>query len=331
MMDPSTVVSAICLRCSSRPESTEALPNPLPSKEWWKLIMDITEQNRRSCEQESTKLQRSLEEALMTIMKCAGEQSMYSKGQILLKEGDVNSTMYLIESGLCEVSIMLGAVKTAKGIDGGVPTVVAKLSTDDILGEISFILGCQASATVTVASHGAALRKIDMKTCEQLLKKGGFKAKDLLLQIAFKLAGKLVISNNTKLAQLKLQKERQERAMLALEMQSDAVKAQKKLEQQGKEIKPVESLASIRLTTYKKMFDKYDKDSKGHVSASECRLILSDCGVECTSEILETMIDRYDSDGSGEIEFNEFLRMIEGISASAAQVSPLTLWKSCFG
>ena len=307
----SSLAGAVSLRCASKPQGTEATPNPLPSKEWWKLSLDITEQNQRSCDEEINVLKRSVQKQLLSIMKCAGEPFTHSKGQTLLKEGDANATLYLIESGICEVSVMLGAVRTPKGVEGGVPTVVAKLSTDDVVGEISFVLGCPASATVTVSSECAAFRKIEMKECVRLLESAGIKAKDLLKQIAFKLAEKLDLTNNAKLAQMQLQKERQDR------LQSQALCAKTNED----DFDAVDSTVSIRLSVYKSMFDKYDENSNGTICTSECKKILRDCGVVYNPRVLEAMIARYDASGKGNLEFDEFARLIEGVSSEKAQVS----------
>ncbi len=287
-----------------------ALPSPLPSKEWWKLAIDIIDQNQRSCEEEVNILKRSVQKQLLAIMKCAGEPFTFSKGQILLKEGETNATLYMIESGVCEVSVMLGAVRTAIGVEGGIPTVVAKLSIDDVLGEISFVLGYPASATVTVSSECAAFRKIEMRHCARLLDSAGIKAKDLLKLIAFKLAEKLEIANNAKLSQLELQKERKDRAQ-ALTLSTKI---------SDRDFDPTALKASIRHSVYKRMFDKFDALSSGSISTSECKNVLQECGIEYNPKILQMMVARYDANGNGKIEFDEFMQLIEGVSSEKAQV-----------
>jgi CRP-like cAMP-binding protein len=305
-----SLAGAVCLRCALKPKATEALPSPLPTKDWWKLAIDITDQNQRSCDEEFSILKQSVQKQLLAIMKCAGEPFTYSKGQILLKEGDTNATLYMIESGICEVSVMLGAVRTTIGVKGGIPTVVAKLSTDDVVGEISFVLGCPASATVTVSSECAAFRKIEMKDCARLLDSAGIKAKDLLKQIAFKLSEKLELADNSKLSQLQLQKERQDRAQaLALSAKIGDC-----------DFDPSALKASIRYSVYKCMFDKFDAHSSGSISISECKNVFRECGVECNPKILQVMIARYDANENGQIEFDEFMRLIEDVSSEKAQV-----------
>ena len=309
------LTGAVCLRCASKPKATKYISNPPPSKDWWKLILEVNERNQHSCHEKVDSLKRDVEQALLNIMKCAGEPLTYSKGQILLREGETNSTLYLIVFGSCDVSIILGAVKTAAGIEGGVSTVIAKLSTDDITGEISFVLGLPASATVTVSSECAQLRKIDMINCAQLLRTAGFKSSELIKQIAFKLAEKLEISNNAKLSQLKLQKERYERKKMQL-LDLDTPH-----ELSAKDLFKEDSETSIRLATFKCMFDKYDKDCSGSIFASECKLIFQDCNIAHNAMYLEEMMARYDSDASGTIEFEEFLRLFAGMSSEKAQVS----------
>ena len=302
----SSLGRAICLRCASKPPVTQSSPNPLPAKDWWKLAIEISEQNERSHHEEFNSLKRSVQMQLLTILKSAGEPFTCSKGQTLIKEGEINSTLYLIETGKCDVSVMLGAVRTAVGVEGGVSTSVAELSADDIIGEISFVLGCPASATVSISSEFVAIRKMEMTHCARLLESSGFKAKDLLKQIAFKLAEKLDLKSNAKLARLQLQQERQKRSTKSpiKEMALDQV----------------DLTASIRLATYKRMFDDYDTNSSGAICTSECKNILRDCGIEYNSEVLEVMIERYDANGNGEIEFDEFMRLIDGISSEKAQV-----------
>jgi CRP-like cAMP-binding protein len=308
------LTGAVCLRCASKPKATKLISNPPPSKDWWKLILEVNERNQHSCREKVDSLKRDVEQALLKIMKSAGEPLTYSKGHILLREGEVNSTLYLIVFGSCDVSIMLGAVKTAAGIEGGVSTVIAKLSSDDVFGEISFVLGSPASATVTVSSESANLRKIDMTQCAQLLRTAGFKPSELIKQIAFKLAEKLEISNNTKLSQLKLQKERHERKKTQLDLDTPH-------ELSAKDLFKEDSETSIRLATFKCMFDKYDKNCSGSIFASECKLIFQDCNIAHDAMYLEEMMARYDSDASGTIEFEEFLRLIAGMSSEKSQVS----------
>jgi CRP-like cAMP-binding protein len=316
----SLLTGAICLRCASKPNVTKSIPNPSPSKDWWKLILEFTEQNQNSRDEKVDSLKRDVDKAILDIMNCA-ELFTYSKGQILLKEGDSNSTLYFIAFGSCDVSIMLGVVKTAAGIEGGVPTVIAKLSAGDVVGEISFVLGSPASATVTVSSEFAQLRKIEMKHCAQLLRTAGFKSSELIKQITFKLAQKLDISDNAKLSQVKLQKERHERKKKQL---LDLDSPQKF---SAENLFEGDSETSIRLATFKQMFDKYDKESSGSINTSKCKLIFQDCKIAHNTEYLEQMMARYDSDASGSIDFDEFLRLIEGLSSEKAQVS---FHNSCF-
>lgn len=61
---------------------------------------------------------------------------------------------------------------------------------------------------------------------------------------------------------------------------------------------------------YREIFDCYDLDGGGSISASELEVLMSDCGHTLSSIELETLLREADEDGNGEIDFGEFCQMM---------------------
>ncbi|KAL9252668.1 putative calcium-binding protein CML27 [Drosera capensis] len=61
----------------------------------------------------------------------------------------------------------------------------------------------------------------------------------------------------------------------------------------------------------KEVFNRYDKDNNGVISADELFQVMSEIDKSCTRAGCERTIQKYDSDGDGNISFDEFKKMIK--------------------
>lgn len=76
------------------------------------------------------------------------ETRRFEPGTVLLSEGEVSDSIYLITDGLVTVTKSVGASEI----------VVAELCTGDVLGEVSFVDNGPVSATVTTTTEVEAMR-----------------------------------------------------------------------------------------------------------------------------------------------------------------------------
>ena len=61
------------------------------------------------------------------------------------------------------------------------------------------------------------------------------------------------------------------------------------------------------------VFEQFDKDRSGFISAAELRIALSKLGVQLSHPDAEKLMRQYDADGSGLIEFAEFRRLADDL------------------
>ena len=71
----------------------------------------------------------------------------FARGEVLMRQGEVGTSMYVITRGAAEVSIFAAGVKE----------VLADLGPGDVVGEISLLTGAYRNATVTATRKVTAL------------------------------------------------------------------------------------------------------------------------------------------------------------------------------
>lgn len=76
------------------------------------------------------------------------ERVHVAAGDVVVREGDAGDYYYLIESGRCEVSRLIG----------GTPVPLAELKAGDAFGEEALVAGATRNASVTMRSDGVLLR-----------------------------------------------------------------------------------------------------------------------------------------------------------------------------
>jgi CRP-like cAMP-binding protein len=86
-------------------------------------------------------------------------QETFASGEEIIRQGDLGSSMFIIESGNVDVTV---------SDSGSAPTRLAILSSKDVFGEMSLMTGAQRSATVTAMVETRILR-IDKPAMSKLL------------------------------------------------------------------------------------------------------------------------------------------------------------------
>ena len=86
-------------------------------------------------------------------------QETFASGEEIIRQGDLGSSMFIIESGNVDVTV---------SDSGSAPTRLAILSSKDVFGEMSLMTGAQRSATVTALVESRILR-IDKPAMSKLL------------------------------------------------------------------------------------------------------------------------------------------------------------------
>ena len=93
----------------------------------------------------------------------------FSRGEVLIRQGEVGTSMFAVTRGAAEVSIFAAGVKE----------VVADLGPGDVVGEISLLTGAYRNATVTATKKVTAV-EIAKPALQSLL----FDAPDLIPRFA---------------------------------------------------------------------------------------------------------------------------------------------------
>ncbi len=91
----------------------------------------------------SASLFSALADADADVLAGLGREEAYRKGQPIFREGDPSGKLYLVISGVVEIS------KSAPGLAR--PAALARLERGDILGEVSAFDGALRSATASAA------------------------------------------------------------------------------------------------------------------------------------------------------------------------------------
>jgi small-conductance mechanosensitive channel/CRP-like cAMP-binding protein len=110
----------------------------------------------------------------------AAEQS-FAAGEVVIRQGDPGTSMYVIETGRVAVTAALGS---------GVPTTLAELGPGDFFGEMSLLTGAARSATVT-ALHESRLIVIDKEGLRPMVEARPELAERLGAALADREAGRL--------------------------------------------------------------------------------------------------------------------------------------------
>lgn len=88
--------------------------------------------------------------------------------------------------------------------------------------------------------------------------------------------------------------------------------------------KTVQIVSSIfneeMLSTLKEHFDSIDIDNSGQIDAEELEQLYTNLGIQATPQQLEDMILRADKDNNKSIDFEEFIRALEGEDSSVRTV-----------
>lgn len=72
----------------------------------------------------------------------------------------------------------------------------------------------------------------------------------------------------------------------------------------------VELLSPEQVEGFKKAFNMFDKEKKGHIATRQIGTLLRTMGQAFEERDLRDLIAEVDQDGSGEIEFDEFLTLV---------------------
>eukprot|EP01062_Namystynia_karyoxenos_P044885 TRINITY_DN3318_c0_g1_i1.p1 TRINITY_DN3318_c0_g1~~TRINITY_DN3318_c0_g1_i1.p1 ORF type:complete len:205 (+),score=76.72 TRINITY_DN3318_c0_g1_i1:79-615(+) len=72
----------------------------------------------------------------------------------------------------------------------------------------------------------------------------------------------------------------------------------------------IDELSPEQLQEFRLVFNLFDSDSSGAISATELGTVMKSVGLKPTERELAQMIQDVDKDGSGEIEFEEFLHLM---------------------
>lgn len=75
-------------------------------------------------------------------------------------------------------------------------------------------------------------------------------------------------------------------------------------------IDPKDYFSAMEIEEFREIFELFDKDAGGSISADELLPVLSTLGKRPSPEELDKLVKEIDVDGSGEIEFDEFLLML---------------------
>ena len=75
-------------------------------------------------------------------------------------------------------------------------------------------------------------------------------------------------------------------------------------------IDPSDYFSAMEIEEFREIFEIFDKDGGGSISADELLPILSTLGKRPSPEELDKLVKEIDEDGSGEIDFDEFLLML---------------------
>ena len=69
-------------------------------------------------------------------------------------------------------------------------------------------------------------------------------------------------------------------------------------------------LTDFERTSFKKVYDDFDVNKDGHITATELRSVLKKLGQNPSDEEVAEFIKMCDTDKNGTIEFNEFCRYL---------------------
>ena len=107
-----------------------------------------------------------------------GEVRRVAEGELLIRAGDLDSTLFAVEDGTLEII----------GVDDGVEKVFATVGSGDVIGEVSFIDDSPRTMSVR-ATDDATVRAWDKRTLSealafdpQLLAKFGVAMSELLVE-----------------------------------------------------------------------------------------------------------------------------------------------------
>jgi len=89
----------------------------------------------------------NIDPAKLKLMCFASERLTFKEGQSLFDQGDSADSAYIIVAGAADVIVTTGK-----------PSVVAKVATNDIVGEIAILCDVPRTATVTATSELIALK-----------------------------------------------------------------------------------------------------------------------------------------------------------------------------
>lgn len=73
---------------------------------------------------------------------------------------------------------------------------------------------------------------------------------------------------------------------------------------------PIDKLSDEQLYELREIYQYFDKDNSGEISAKELATLLKSCGRNPTTEYVQTKLNTYDLDQDGTISFLEFLNLI---------------------
>lgn len=74
-----------------------------------------------------------------------------------------------------------------------------------------------------------------------------------------------------------------------------------------------EPITDTERAGFKKVYDEFDLNKDGHITASELKNVLKKLGQNPSDEEVQEFIKACDTDKNGTIEFNEFCRYLVGL------------------
>lgn len=74
---------------------------------------------------------------------------------------------------------------------------------------------------------------------------------------------------------------------------------------------PTQDSPTDKQAEYKEVFNFFDKDQNGSITAAELKQVLKNFEIEIQESTLQEIMKKWDQDGDGELQFEEFVQVIK--------------------